>query len=287
MRRIFRNHYKRPDIFSCHHSSHHRFGSAVTPHHILNEKKCYPNGCIVFKWKCRRLDKGHACPKKFGHVGRKCFSCKEFFEDKYMQAPQLRISEDEYARFRTNLEDLDFWLNGIVGNEIELEATFAAVKPNLRASGTRNQFYHFVNWLAIFESAHVNYDLFDDACFARMSEKTQSRYRFKEGDRILCRATPIFDRGRLIFTRLHGIEATTNHGNPEWDRARVEVAAATASRIDMQTEKCLACRYGCLIDMNGNGRSPQNRSLLCLAGQKLPEECAYPLMKFVESGNRS
>jgi len=286
MRKIYTNLYKRPDVFTCPHSSHHKFGSIVTPHHILNEKKCYPDGCISFIWKCRLLDKGHSCPKKLKHVGRKCFSCKHFYEDKYIQTPKLKLTDDEFAKFKRDLEDFDFWLDDIVGREIELEATVAAIKPNFRAYGNPGrERYSFVNWLAIFENAHVGFDLFDDTCFARISDKTQNRFKIGPEDRILCRATATFNRGRLIFTRLHNIELEQSGNETEWNRAEAEVAAATAKRINIQTEKCLNCEYGCLIDMNGVSRHNGSRSLLCLAGQRIPEECVYPLIKHIERRN--
>jgi len=283
MRKIFTNLYKLPDIFSCPHSSHQKFGGAVTPHHILNEKKCFPDGCMVFVWKCRLLDKGHSCPKKFKHVGRKCFSCKHYFEEKYVRQPKLKISDEEFRKFKNRLEDLDFWLDEIVGREIELEGTIETIKPNFRPYGNpRRERFAFLNWLAVFRSAHIGYDLFEDVCFARISDKTQSRFVISPGDHILCRATASFDRGRLIFTRLHNIEHTRNGERPQWSKSGAEVAAATAVRLNLQAEKCLQCRYGCLIDRPHYDDRNGSRSLLCLAGQKAPEECAYPLMKYLE-----
>jgi hypothetical protein len=282
MRQIYKNLYKRSDVFSCPHSSHHRFGSVVTPHHILNEKKCYPDGCIVFKWKCRLLDKGHRCPKKIKHVGRLCFSCKEFYDEKFMQSPRMNLTEKEYRRFQSDLEDLNLWLDDIVGKEIELEGVIESIKPNFRMFGAPGrERFSFTNWLAVFKSAHINYDLFDDRCFARISAKTQQRFELAPGDRILCRAEPSFSRGRLVFNRLHNMEVSKNGNRPEWRQSTAEVAAATAVRLSIQPEKCLECRFGCLIDDNGNGRRG-NRSLLCLAGQRAPKECVYPLRKYVD-----
>ncbi len=283
MRKIFTNLYKRSDVFSCPHSAHFRFGGMVTPHHILNEKKCYPDGCIVFVWKCRLLDKGHACPKKIKHVGRLCFSCKEFFEDKYIQKPKLNISDLEFRKFKLDVEEFDYWLSSVTGKEVELDAVVRTIKPNFRIAGYANrECYAFLNWLAVFDSAYINIDLFDDTCFARISDKTQDRFRLADGDRISCRAVMNFDRGRMVFTRLHNMEVTKNGSEPEWSRAEADVATATASRIDIQTEKCLGCRFGCLIDSNGDSRRNGSRSLLCLAGQRLPDECVYPLTKYLE-----
>jgi hypothetical protein len=284
MRKIYTNLYKRPDIFSCPHSAHHKFGGVVTPYHVLAEKKCYPDGCMVFVWKCRLLDKGHACPKKFKHVGRECFSCRQFFEEKYHQKPRLRVSENEFDKFGSGLEDLEFWLDRVVGRELEVEATIRTVKPNFRSvGGPKRDRYLFTNWLAVLDSAHIGYDLFDDVCFARLSDRTEARFRLCEGDHFVCRATPVFDRGRLIFTRLHDFEVTDGGSEPDWDRATAEVAAATAVRLRIQAERCLGCRYGCLIDRMYRDKRNGSRELLCLAGQKLPEECVYPLTKFLRS----
>jgi hypothetical protein len=238
---------------------------------------------MIFVWKCRLLDKGHSCPKKFKHVGRKCFSCKHYFDEKYMRQPKLKVSEEDFAKFRSNVEDLDFWLDEIVGRQIELEATIDAIKPNFRPHGNpHRERYAFLNWLAVFRSAYIEYDLFDDVCFARISDKTQSRFALAPSDRIICKAVPSFDRGRLIFTRLHNIEVKRGGQKPEWRRSDVEVAAATAVGLNLQAEKCLRCRYGCLIDRPHHDVGNGSRSLLCLAGQKVPEECAYPLMKMLE-----
>ncbi|MCK4657547.1 MAG: hypothetical protein KAT85_10965, partial [candidate division Zixibacteria bacterium] len=70
------------------------------------------------------------------------------------------------------------------------------------------------------------------------------------------------------------------------DRADAEVAAATAVTLNIQAEKCLSCRYGCLIDRNYRDNRNGSRSLLCLAGQELPEDCVYPLTKYLEGQKR-
>lgn len=282
MRKVFSNLYKRADVFACSHSSHHRFGSVVTPYHVLKEKKCYPDGCMVFVWKCRLLDKGHACPKKYKHVGKNCFSCKQFYDEKYQQQPRLKLSDEEFRQFKSDLEDFEYWLDQIVGREVELEGTISSIKPNFRPRGhPDHERYAFLNWLAVFECAHVGYDLFDDVCFARISEKTQNIFKFGSNTHIICRAVPSFDRGRLVFSRLHNVEVVEQGFPPDWTRANAEVAAASAQRLDLQSEKCLNCEFGCLVDRNIDRQKNGSRSLLCLAGQKLPKECAYPLAKLI------
>ncbi len=283
MRKIYTNLYKRSDVFSCPHSSHQRFGSAVTPYHVLHEKKCYPDGCMVFLWKCRLLDKGHACPKRLKHVGRLCFSCKQFFDEKFQQSPRLTLSDEDYRRFCADLEEFDLWLDSIVGRELEIDATITAVKPNLRVVGSsRGERYVFSGWLAVLSAAYVNFDMFDDFCFARLSEKTQSSLHLGSGSRVLCRATPTFDRGRLVFTHVHRVELTEEGDQPEWTRSGAEVAAASASALTIQTEKCMECRYGCLIDRDKSRNDGKQRTMLCLAGQTVPSDCVYPLAVYAE-----
>jgi hypothetical protein len=288
MQRIFKNQYKRHDIFSCNHSSHFRFGGAVSTYYILSEKKCYPEGCINFIWKCRLLNKGHACPKKFTHVGRKCFSCKHYYEEKYCQQPKLKVDREDYEKFLRDKDDFDHWLGQNENRQVEIEAVISGIKPNLITNGPhKGSRLRFNGWILVFDNVYVDYDLFDDTAFAWISERAQERCQFTDGTRFEARAKFNFERGRLIFNRLHGIEIKkTGDGIPP-DLNKIMVAAETASRIPVQPEKCLRCPEGVLIDKAEERRnnSGRKRQLICLRGVKNPSECIYHLTPLLENGD--
>ena len=280
MQSTYRNQYKRHDIFSCNHSAHYRFGGAVSTYYILQEKKCYPEGCINFIWRCHLLNKGHACPRKYQHVGRKCFSCKQFYEEKYCQQPRIRVSEDEYRQFLRDREDFDFWISQNLHQQVQIDAGLVSIKPDLQIipNGARMRF-RFRGWILVFNSVYIGYDLFDDTAFGWISDKTQKLFRFVAGDRFEAEAQFNFQSGRLLFNRIHNIEKIESGENKPPDLSRIMVATETASSIPVQPEKCIRCPQGILIenDLTDRDKSQQRRSLVCLEGVRNPLECLYHL----------
>ncbi|MBD3217110.1 MAG: hypothetical protein GF310_02455 [candidate division Zixibacteria bacterium] len=286
MRKILKNQYKRHDIFTCNHSAHHRFGGNVSTYYILSEKECYPEGCINFIWRCRLLNKGHACPKKFTHVGRKCFSCKEYYEEKYCQQPKLKVCDDEYREFLREKEDFDHWVSQYNGREVEIDAGVSAINPSLiMTNGGKKPKFRFNGWILVFESVHVDYDLFDDTAFGWISQKTQRGLQLGRGASFEAKAKFNFERGRLRFNRIHNFEIKSAGFEAPPDINEIMVATQTASRFPVQPDKCIHCPEGVLVDnvdfkKTRNGR---RRNLVCLQGVKNPSECIYHLSEILDS----
>lgn len=280
MRKVYRNQYKRHDIFSCNHSSHHRFGGTVSTYYILEEKQCYPDGCINFVWRCQLLNKGHSCPKKFSHVGRKCFSCKHFYENKYQQTPRLKVSDEEYHNFLNELEDFNYWIDENQQRQVEIDAEIIGVKPNLKAFGSIDRpYYRMYGWILVFDQVYIGYDLFEDIAFAKISEKAQDRLLFRAGDILEASAKFNFMRGRLVFSHVHNIDLKTRGDEPLPDGEDILVAAQTATSFPVQPEKCMHCDQGVLAEArdNDSDRSGPSRTLVCLRGERNPLECIYHL----------
>ncbi len=280
MQNIYRNQYKRHDIFSCNHSDHHRFGGNVSTYYVLSEKNCYPQGCINFIWRCRLLNKGHSCPKKFTHVGRKCFSCKEYYEEKYCQAPRLKVSDEKYREFLREKEDFDHWVSQNDGRLVEIDAEIVSIKPNLIPSnGGPPQKFRFNGWILVLDGVYVNYDLFDDTAFAWISQKTQERFGFRDGDIFEAQARFNFSYGRLIFNRTHNIEIKQRGEGIQPEMSDIIAATQTATKIPVQPEKCIRCSQGILVENNNlrKDKDGRRRSLICLEGIRNPSECIYHL----------
>ena len=122
------NHYKRHDIFKCVHQSHVNFEHRVSVYHVLKEKQCYPEGCIYFNWRYRLLNKGKSCPRKFKHVGKNCFNCKDFYDEKEIFKPELLLSEEEYQIFIRKLNQFEDWLEELRGKDIEFSGIINSLK---------------------------------------------------------------------------------------------------------------------------------------------------------------
>lgn len=276
------NHYKRQDVFKCVQQAHARFENRVSVYHVLKEKGCYPRGCIYFNWRCRKLNKGQSCPRKFKHVGRNCFGCKEFYDEKVINYPEVVLSKEEFSKFRRDLGEFESWLKGLKGIEVNLSGTIHSVKPRMRQviQGKRGRI-ELNGFALIFRDAFFDLVKFEDLCYLTIGRGLQAKYRFSRGDKVDLYARVSVDRGRLILKRPNRIEIDERGEGEIWSWDRALVAARTARLIPYQLEKCFACDRGCLLDTVERTSSGERhkRQLFCLEGIRNPELCIYGLAK--------
>ncbi|GAB4266141.1 MAG: hypothetical protein Kow0092_18900 [Deferrisomatales bacterium] len=272
---VLTNCWKRKGVFACSHAAHDDFLGSVSPYHVLREKRCFPRGCLYFRWRCRRLEKGRACKRKFRHVGRLCRGCREYEEDKIHQQPRLLLTPGRWLDFRRELEIFEDWVDRHLGRDVEASARVADVKPAFtkeRGAGTRVRFRGF---LVVLEETYLGRTRFDSPVYARVSRSQQERHAFRRGDLWEGRALVRQDRGRLVLERLRGVEVLSRGDGPVWDGAAGLVAKRTATTFSRQPERCLICPWGTLLDVReeeGHGVRHYRR-LLCLEGRIAPELC--------------
>jgi hypothetical protein len=273
-----RNQYKRLDVFRCRHESHQGFANVVSAYHVLKEKGCYPNGCIYFKWKCRKLDRGGACPKSYAHVGKKCAHCMEYFDEKVIKCPELLLDAEEYKLFLKGFRDFEMWLCDKRDKQVDFTGVIKAVKPRFVMScrnGRSN--LSFQGFLLVFKEGFVDLTHFEDTIYAILSRSQQTRFRLGENDQLDMRATLRLDRGRLILDRVHGVEVEKKASVKSWTELEARQALLMGKILDEQYEKCLNCSYGSLVDVQEAESLPggdrKRRKLLCLKGISTPEYC--------------
>lgn len=272
-----RNQYKRLDVFRCTHESHQDFGHVVSVYHVLKEKACYPHGCVYFKWKCRKLNQKLPCTRSYEHVGKKCTSCADYYDEKIEKRPKLLLSEEDYRDFLNDLRDFQIWLNTKRGREADCSGTIRSVKPRfiLHRHYDRNSLS--VNgFLLTFQEGFIGLTHFEDPFYLLLNPSQQGRLRLGEGDRVEFRATLRLDRGRIILYRLRGMEIEEKGEDEVWTTAAARQALFRGRMYDQQYEKCIQCPYGSLVDIQEsstslNGR--KRRKLFCLKGIENPEYC--------------
>jgi len=232
------------------------------------------------------LNKGRSCPRKFKHVGRKCFGCKEFYDEKVINRPELLLSHEEFSKFMRDLADFETWLNSLKGIEVNLCGTIYSIKPRMR------QFLHgkrrsveLSGFVVTFREAFIDLVNFEDLCYLTIGKGLQAKYRFSKGDKVDLYARVSLDRGRLIFKRPNRIEIDERGLGGAWSWEEALVAARTASAIPYQLEKCFACERGCLLDTieRTNTGERHKRQLFCLEGMRDPQSCVYDLAKRIET----
>jgi len=274
-----RNQYKRSDIFLCTNQAHASFGKRVSVYHVLKVKQCYPNGCVYFYWRCKKLNKGETCPRGYTHVGRKCFGCKEFYDVKVTNHLQRAVDEAGWDAFQRELEEFENWLQEVQGKTLSINGRIDAVKPHVVLNGNGSQKLKLRGFILTFREVYIGHTHFEDFAFADISVNQMRRHRFSPGDRMEFLADVHLDHGRLVFRRLHRIEFDEHRPNGKWSETDTVVSLSTATELPRQLEKCHYCPYGVLVDVrqfNGNGH--EGRRLFCLEGVQTPESCTIPAL---------
>lgn len=288
MQRTLINQHKREDVFRCGHSSHFKFQNNVSVYHVLKERRCFPQGCIYFQWKCQVLNKGNGCPKKYKHVGKSCFSCKYYYEEKHCYQPEVLLSESEFVIFKRELEDYDHWLDQLLGKKVAVRGVINSIKPHLRKNILhKKEQMSFLGFLASFSSGYIDRIFFDDYFYLNLSPRTQERFSLSPSDKIDFWARLKTDRGRIVFYSPKEIEVVSKDleeklpDDLKWDLSQILVARKTGTEFDVQPEKCFACDKGILLDISEeDSRGKRNyRHIFCLQGTKNPESCLYDLKR--------
>jgi hypothetical protein len=276
------NPYKRLDVFKCKSLGHAKFENRVSVHHVLRVKNCYPQGCIYFLWRCHLLNKGQSCNKGYRHVGRKCFGCRHYFDEKIHNQPMLLLSEDDYNHFLNELDDFEDWLESINGRYLDIQGTIKTVKPALTKI-IHHQGSHFKlnGYFIHFDEAFIDTVHWEDHCYALIYPDQQERFQFAPGDKIEFRARVELNEGRLVFKKLNNVEFLERSGKPSWSKSQALVVKHTTISFTLQPTKCLHCDQGVLVDVLDKSRPKWERSreLFCLQSFTSPEVCYYAVEK--------
>jgi hypothetical protein len=226
------------------------------------------------------LNKGKTCSRKFKHVGRLCFNCKEFYDEKEIFKPELLLSHDDYQNFLKDLATYEDWLEEIGSREVEFSGTINSVKPSFRNNNNqkKNQL-SFDGFLTNFKGGFINLDYFDDFVYAKVSSRMQQRFKFCKGDKLTFYARIREQRGRILLCRLNRIEIEEKADSEIWTESKAHLANKTGTIISKQYEKCLNCDKGALIDTSSDPR--RQRMLLCLEGIKDPRHCIYTISRLL------
>ncbi len=273
--RVLTNLWKQRGVFACSHAAHEDFEGCVSPYHVLREKRCHPQGCIYFRWRCRRLEKGKACKRKFTHVGRLCRGCREYEEEKIHQQPRLLLTEGQWLDFRRALLEFEDWFDQTVGRELEITGEVADVKPSFVREVDAGSRIRFRGFLLVLREAYLGRTRFDSPVYLRVSRSAQERHGFRGGDVIECHGTVREDRGRVVIDRVRRVEVLSRGQGRLWTAAEGLVARRTATAFRRQPEQCLLCAEGTLLDVHQETAAGirRYRRLLCLEGMPEPEVC--------------
>lgn len=275
-----KNEYKRSDIFTCSNQSHANFNKKVSTYHVLKVKKCFPEGCVYFYWKCKKLNTGESCHKKYEHVGRKCFGCKEFYDVKVTNQLQVSVNKNEWEKFQKDFAEFEEWLESVQGKTLPIYGEIDSVKPHFTKRSTAQNGLELKGFILTFRECYIDRTFFEDFTFARINVNAFQRFRFSPGDKLDFLATVDEDRGRILFYKLRRIEFVEHQDNTLWDQSKINVIMSTATVLSQQLEKCHYCQHGILVDLRDNYENmSKSRQMYCLAGIKDAKACVIPTLE--------
>ena len=276
------NQYKRQEVFRCTHETHLHFNSAVSVHHVLKVKKCYPRGCIYFKWRCKKLNKGERCPRKYKHVGRPCSSCSYFYDVKVIKRPEIILPQKEFEQFQKDFKAFESWLNNHRGRLVEFSGRINSVKPRYSLKMTsKKPSVFFEGFLLNFLESSINTTPFRDFIYVTISSRMQARLRFAKGDSVCLSGYLTVTNGSVVLRNVRGIEMLERGDPCFWTESRARVARQTGSILSYQSEKCYTCDKGILLHIRSDDAQAESsgRRMFCLEGMEDPQWCCYSLKK--------
>jgi hypothetical protein len=261
-----KNLYKQSQTFRCVHDVHRHFKSEMSPFYVLSQKQCYPDGCVYFHWKCRLLAKKKSCFRGFSHVGKNCFNCKYFYEEKRHQYPEFIFKEDGDDNFVEQFFEFEEWINDLQSRRVLCEGTISAINPNLtlRYSGQYPRISAH-GFLIRFDDGYIDNYLFEDPFYLSISAMSQNKLLLREGDNLEFEAGLLIDRGRLKFIKPGRFQFYHRGEDKPLRKNDVLVALETYTIQENQPAKCMNCAYGMLVDVENSTNGP-SRATVCLQG---------------------
>jgi hypothetical protein len=264
--RTITNLYKQSNTFRCVHDVHQHFKSNISPFHILKEKKCYPHGCFYFQWKCKLLAKQNKCFRNFTRVGKECFNCKYFSEQKIHQYPEVLLDKQEKIHFFEQFEIFESWVEKLKHQRVSCEGVVSSINPDFVLYKNNNSYTPSLKGFLIrFEQGYLDNQFFQDPFYLSISTMTQNKLLIRTGDSLEFTASLRIDKGRFKFFK-SGKFQFYNRGNSKPVRnSDILVALKVATIQPGQPEKCMRCTYGSLADIITDKPGP-GRAILCLKG---------------------
>ena len=284
MNKSIKNFSKTPGIFKCRHPAHKLFKYQISPYHVLTLKKCYPQGCVEFLWRCRLFEKGQTCHRKIKHVGRGCFSCSHYIELKVSYSPEILTDAKSFGYFIDDYHEYQGWLESKHGRTVNISGKIDSVKPHLTLELSANrQMMDFDGFFISLTSGYINNDLFDDKLYLRISSSQLEKFKPAPGDSIESEAIFSHTKGRVILQRARKLNIERYGGYLDFNISKALVSRATGAIIRSDIIFCSGCQNCSLIDIKDSSRtaSTSYRRFFCLRGIEDSENCPVRIEKLM------
>jgi len=282
---IYKNIFKRQDIFRCFHELHKKFSNVVSVWHVMEERKCFPQGCISFYLKCKKILKGQRCGRGFKSAGKLCQSCKYLIEEKNHYVPKIILKEEDWKEFKFEYNKFLFWIKTQEGKISKFYGKIQRIKPYIKHiyfdKGSKfliNGYFLILSWV-YFENV-----FFDDLVFLYVPKNKAWKLKKLKSDEIEGYGFFSLSKGNIFLSNPKNL---INVGGSEFffkEDINIFLCLKLSSVFNIYQGKCFDCEKGvpAVVENQTSFKFIPKREIICLDGYASPSLCLNEIYKNIK-----
>lgn len=281
----YKNLFKRQDVFRCYYETHKKFSNVVSVWHILEERNCYPQGCISFYLKCKKILKGQRCGRGFKKPGKLCQSCKYLIEEKNHYIPKIILKEEEWKEFKFEYNKFLFWIKSQEQKTLKFYAKIESIKPYIKhIYYDKGSKFLLKGYFLILKWVYFENVFFDDMVFLYIPKNKIWKLKKLKSDEIEGFSNFSIFRGNLFLSNVKNL---INVGKEEiFFREDMDVLLKLklSSVFNNYQGKCFDCDKGvpAVVENQTSLKFIPKREIICLEGYSHPSLCLHNIYKNIK-----
>ncbi len=281
----FYNLFKRQDVFRCYHESHKKFSNVVSVYHVLEKRRCFPQGCLSFYFKCKLLLKGVKCKRGLKTAGIKCQSCKYLMEEKNQYFPKVILKREEWEELKFEYSKFLFWIKSKEGKTVKFYGKIQDIKPYIRHIYFDKGSKFIINgYFILMEYAYIEEDLFKDKLYIYVPKPKAWKIKKLEGNEVEGLATFNLSGSNIILSNAKNLQSIRGEKIPFYLNDEILLKIKMGSIFDKFNERCFSCEEGLpvLVENQSNFKNLPKKEIICLQNYLSPSFCLKEIYKNIK-----
>lgn len=282
---IYKNLFKRQDVFRCFYEQHKKFSNVVSVWHIMEKRKCYPQGCIGFYLKCKIILKGRRCSKGFKKPGNLCASCRFLIEEKNHYVPKIILNEKEWMDFKFKYNKFLFWIKSLNGKVLKFYAKVENIKPYItHIYFDRGSKFLLKGYFLLLKWAYIERDLFEDKLFLYIPVKKSWKLKKLTKNEIEGFGTFHLSNGNFFISNPKNLMSVKGEDLFFKEEKDLLLKLKFGSIFKIYQGKCFDCEKGIpiVVENQSHNKFLPKKEIICLEGYISPSTCLNEIYKNIK-----
>lgn len=282
---VYKNFFKRQDVFRCYHELHKKFSNVVSVWHVMEGRGCYPQGCISFYLKCKILQKSKKCFKGFKKPGNLCQNCKFLIEEKNHYIPKVILKEEDWKEFKFKYNKFLFWIRSFEGKVVKFYSKIESIKPYVKhiyfEKGSK---FLIKGYILTLKWAYIEKDFFDDKIFLYIPKSKIWKIKRLNFNEIEGFAFFQISNGNLFLSNPRNISSLRGENLKFIEDENFFLKIKLGSIFKTHFEKCFICEKGVpsIVENQIKNKFIPKKEIICLEGYSSPFLCLNEVYKEIK-----